>query len=110
MEQQNIGIVIKSYLIRFKPLSNPTLQNPTLIIQEYRPIQYAYSCDYCVKKIIKVKEMFCGPFTDPEGNKHHCHDYNTGQVEVFCEDNHISKTHYVACCECGWTNNKRLPL
>ena len=50
--------------------------------------------------------MFCAPFTDSAGNKHICHDYNNGQVKLTCEDNHISTASYVACCECGWANNK----
>ena len=92
----------------FTKSSKSPMQNK----KEYRPIEYAfYKCNKCDKKIIKVKElglteMFCSPFTDSTGNTHICHDYNDGQVKLTCEDNHISTASYVACCKCGWANNK----
>ena len=57
-------------------------------------------------KIIGLSEAFYAPFIDSSGNTHECHDYNHGTVNLTCVNNHVSIVDYIACCECGWNNNK----
>ena len=80
------------------------------IIKRFREVDYKYSCSICKTDKVKIKiigltEAFYGPFVDSSGNTH-THDYNSGEVELICDNNHKTTTKYIACCECGWTNNK----
>lgn len=72
-------------------------------IKEYKPIDYEYICSICKTYKVKIEIIgltepfygpFYGPFVDSYGNKHLQHDYNTGEVELTCESNHITKTAY----------------
>ena len=71
---------------------------------------YKYTCNYCNTYNVKIDvlgltEAFYGPFVDSSGNTH-THDYNNGKVKLTCDNNHVSIVKYIACCECGWNNNK----
>ena len=77
----------------------------------FKPTNYKYICGYCNTYNVKIDvlgltEAFYGSIVDLSGNIHECHDYNNGQVKLLCENNHISIVEYIACCECGWNNNK----
>jgi hypothetical protein len=92
-------------------LKKPKIENKTKKI--FKDCNYKYKCNYCGTTKIKVEilgltEAFYGPFIDSSGNTHECHDYNEGKVKLTCDNNHVSITDYIACCECGWSNNSFL--